>query len=236
MDTRDVVGRGGHRVGGEPGSGDRAGPGRRGDVADAGRRGRYASFMAHSTQFVIPRPTSGDIVDVIIDDHRVMEALLRDVRNASLDRDGARKALATLLVAHSEAEEEVVYPALKRKTEDVGDHEANHGEEEHAEGLVALTELFDAKGTDTKKFDDAAEKVSNYLYHHFVEEELTILNPARTELGDAQRAEIGARFLAARSRLLDEDCGDEANVRALVAKAVKDGTIESTDIPDAPAD
>lgn len=192
--------------------------------------------MAHKTEFVIPRPTSCDLIDVIIDDHRVMEALLRDIRDSTADRDGARRACAALLVAHSEAEEEKVYPTLRRKTDDVGEHEAEHGEEEHAEGLVAMLELLEAKGTDTKKFDDAAEKLSNYLYHHFVEEELTILNPARTELSDAQRADLGSAFLAARSELLDSDCGDIENVRRLVKEAVAGGTIESADIPDAPAD
>ena len=78
--------------------------------------------MAYSTEFVIPRPASGDIIDVIIQDHRVMEALLRDVRNSSADREGARQAYSALLVAHSVAEEEEVYPALRRKTSDVGEH------------------------------------------------------------------------------------------------------------------
>ncbi len=192
--------------------------------------------MAYSTEFVIPRPASGDIIDVIIQDHRVMEALLRDVRNSSADREGARQAYSALLVAHSVAEEEEVYPALRRKTSDVGEHEAEHGEEEHAEGLVALLELLEAKSTTTQKYDDAAEKASNYMYHHFVEEELTILNPARTELGDADRMKLGSAFLAARSRLLDSDCGEIENVRRLVDKAVKDGTIESKNIPDAPSD
>ncbi|WP_168582052.1 hemerythrin domain-containing protein [Gephyromycinifex aptenodytis] len=183
--------------------------------------------------FPIPRPTSGDIVDVIIDDHRTLESLLRDLRNSSLDRDAARKAFAALLIAHGEAEEEAVYPKFKRGTDQIGEHEAEHGTEEHAEGNQALLELLEAKGTDTQKYDDAAEKLSAYVYHHLVEEELTILNPAREELPEKARMEIGAAFLAARSRHLDADCGRIENVRTVVNRAQKDGLI-SEELPEKP--
>ncbi|GMA39160.1 hypothetical protein GCM10025883_12050 [Mobilicoccus caccae] len=193
-----------------------------------------ADSIGRMTRFTLPRPTSGDIIDLIIDDHRVMESLLRDVRDSSGDREAARQAYSALLVAHSVAEEEEVYPTLRTKTAQVGEHEVEHGEEEHAEGLAALLELLEAKGTDTQKYDDAAEKASNYLYHHVVEEELTILNPARSDLSDAVRADLGAKFLARRSALLDEDCGDIETVRRLVARAVKDDTIPSADLPESP--
>lgn len=185
------------------------------------------------SQFPVPRPTSGDVVDVIIDDHRALESLLRDVRNSSLDREAARKAFAALLIAHGEAEEEVVYPKLTRGTAHVGEHEAKHGTEEHAESNQALLELLEAKGTGTQKYDDAAEKLSAYVYHHLVEEELTILNPAREELSAKVRFEIGAEFLAARSRYLDADCGSIENVRTVVKQAQRDELI-SEELPEKP--
>lgn len=188
--------------------------------------------MAHETKFVIPRPTSGDVVDVIIEDHRVFEHLLRDIRDASVDREGARKAFAALMVAHSLAEETEVYPTLRHKTDEVGEHEAEHGEEEHAESLADTLALLEAKGLDTQKYADAAEAVSNSLYHHITEEELTILNPARDELTEATRAELGAKFLAERGRLLDEDCGDIEYVRKEVAKAVRKNRVDADDVPE----
>ncbi|NLT29797.1 MAG: cation-binding protein [Propionibacterium sp.] len=186
------------------------------------------------SSFSIPRPTSGDVVDVILLDHQVMESLLRDLRNDSIDREGARQAFAALFVAHGEAEEDVVYPKLKRRTRQVGEHEIEHGEEEHAEGLACLLELLEAKGIDTQKYDDAAEKMSAYYYHHIVEEELTMLNPAREEISVAVREQIGGDFLVARSKLLDDNCGRIENVRALVKQAIADGKLPDEPLPDKP--
>ena len=83
------------------------------------------------------RPTSGDVIDLILDDHRLFEALLRDLRDKSSDRDAVRRAFSALHVAHAEAEEAEVYPTLRKK-DAISDHEAEHGEEEHAEGHEAL--------------------------------------------------------------------------------------------------
>jgi hemerythrin superfamily protein len=81
------------------------------------------------TNIDLGRPIEGDVVDLILDDHRRFEALLRDLRDSSQDRDAVRHAFATLHVAHAEAEEKHVYPKLKRKNA-VDDDEADHGVEE----------------------------------------------------------------------------------------------------------
>ena len=67
------------------------------------------------TAIDLGRPVSGDVVDLILDDHRRFEALLRDLRDSTSDRDAVRRAFATLHVAHAEAEEKFVYPQLRRK-------------------------------------------------------------------------------------------------------------------------
>ncbi|HHU11284.1 MAG TPA: cation-binding protein [Intrasporangiaceae bacterium] len=178
--------------------------------------------MANST--FITRPTSGDVVELILADHRLFEDLLRECRRIDRDRAAARQALAEILVAHAEAEEKHVYPTLRRK-DAIGSHEEEHGEEEHAEITEALLEFLEAKGTDTQKYDDALEKLSAVVAHHSVEEELTILNPALTEVSGTVRAELGAAFAAGRNRLLDQGCASITQVRALLATAVDDGAI-----------
>lgn len=180
------------------------------------------------SSFVIPRPTSGDVVDLILDDHRLFESLMREMRDATADREGAREAFAAVLIAHGEAEEEKVYPSLRRK-DAIDDHEAEHGEEEHAQINQALLDLLRCRGTDTQKFDDAVEALNDVLQHHLTEEELTILNPARTEVSDAVRAELGSAFLQARSKHLDADCGSEANVAALVEQARREDVLSEDD-------
>jgi len=180
------------------------------------------------TSIDLGRPTQGDVVDLILDDHRRFEALLRDLRDSSQDRDAVRHAFAALHVAHAEAEERHVYPKLRRKRA-VGEHEVEHGEEEHAEGNAALLAVLELTGTDTQAFDDAVEELATVINHHLTEEELTILNPARDEVGPAMRAELGELFAEERNRQIDDDCGNLVNVQRIVAQAREDGLLDDED-------
>jgi hypothetical protein len=177
------------------------------------------------TTIDLGRPVSGDVIDLILDDHRLFESLLRDLRDKSLDRDAVRQAMATLHVAHAEAEEKFVYPKLRRKHA-IGEHEAEHGQEEHAEGHEALLAVLELKGTDTQAFDDAVEKLAAAVNHHLTEEELTILNPAREEVGPQVRAELGELFARERNAQVDAGCGSVDNVRRIVDQARKAGVLD----------
>src|ERR687890_2520251 len=109
-----------------------------------------------STPLDLGRPIAGDVVELILEDHRRFEGLMRQLRDSTSDRDAVRKALAALHVAHAEAEEKHVYPQLKNK-DAITAHEAEHGEEEHAEGHEAMLKVLELKGTDSQAFDDAVE-------------------------------------------------------------------------------
>ena len=177
------------------------------------------------TTIDLGRPISGDVIELILDDHRLFESLLRDLRDNSLDRDAVRQAFATLHVAHAEAEEKHVYPKLRRK-DAIGEHEAEHGQEEHAEGHEALLAVLELKGTDTQAFDDVVEKLATAVNHHLTEEELTILNPARDEVGPQVRAELGEQFARERNAQVDAGCGSVDNVRRIVEAARKTGVLD----------
>ncbi len=181
--------------------------------------------MDPSSALDLGRPVSGDVIDLILADHRRFEDLLRQLRSSESDRDAVRMAFAALHVAHAEAEERRVYPQLRRKT-DVDAEEAEHGEEEHAEGHEALLAVLECSGTDTQKFEDAVEKLAEVVNHHLTEEELTILNPARDDVGENTRAELGRAFAVERNAQIDADCGRLANVRRLVSEARKKGLLE----------
>jgi hemerythrin superfamily protein len=180
------------------------------------------------TDIDLGRPIQGDVVDLILDDHRRFETLLRDLRDSSQDRDAVRRAFAALHVAHAEAEEQYVYPKLKRRNAVDGD-EADHGVEEHAEGNEALLAVLELAGTDTEAFDDAVEELARLVNHHLTEEELTILNPAREEVGPQDRADLGEQFATERNRQIDDDCGRLENVRRIVAEARREGLLDDDD-------
>lgn len=172
------------------------------------------------------RPSSGDVLDLITDDHRLFERLLAQLRDATSDREAVRAAFADVLIGHGVAEEELVYPVLRRKAEDVGEHEVEHGEEEHAEGNQALLKVLELKGTDTQAFTDAVEELSNLIAHHIAEEELTIISPARTEVGDKVRRDLGEAWAKRRNELVDQRCGAVENVRRIVAEAEAEGKLD----------
>jgi len=178
-----------------------------------------------TTAIELGRPVAGDVVDLILEDHRRFERLLRQLRDSSEDRDAVRRAFAALHVAHAEAEEKHVYPKLRRKKA-IGEHEAEHGEEEHAEGNEALLAVLELRGTDTQAFDDAVEKLATAINHHLTEEELTILNPAREEVSEQVRADLGEQFATERNAQIDADCGRIENVRRIVARAEREGLLE----------
>jgi len=172
------------------------------------------------------RPTAGDVLDLITDDHRLFERLLAQLRDTTQDRDAVRRAFADVLIAHGEAEEELVYPVLRKKAAEVGEHEVEHGHEEHAEGNQALLRVLELKGTDTQAFSDAVEELSNLVAHHIAEEEISIISPSRESVSERVRADLGAKWAARRNELIDQGCGREENVRRIVAEAEREGLLE----------
>ena len=181
--------------------------------------------MASATPIELGRPVSGDVVELILDDHRRFETLLRQLRDSTTDRDAVRQAFSALHVAHAEAEESLVYPQL-RDQHAISEHEEHHGQEEHAEGNQALLAVLEITSTDTEEFDDAVEELARVLNHHLTEEELTILNPARESVPEDALAELGVAFAQERNHQIDTDCGRIDNVRRLVEEAEAEGLLD----------
>ncbi len=169
--------------------------------------------------------SSDDVVELILADHREFEELLRKLRNREEDRATHLSDLADLLVAHAEAEEDEVYPKLQRKAPEEAE-EIAHGEEEHADGHLALLELLDVADEDDDTFEDALEELSETLTHHLDEEERDVLNAARENVADDVRAELGRRFRARRAELLGGNPGARDAVAKLVDEAREEGLLD----------
>ena len=134
----------------------------------------------------IPRPDSGDVVELILADHRLFEDLLRELRNDQNDRDALPASSPRCWSAHGDAEESKVYPQLERK-DAIEDEEAEHGEQEHREIYEALLPLLEAPTSTTRSFSHAVHELSETLQHHLDEEERDILNPAREDVASHER-------------------------------------------------
>jgi hemerythrin-like domain-containing protein len=169
------------------------------------------------TDIEIPRPTDGDVVDLILADHRLFEDLLHFVRDKTKDRAAGRQALADVVVAHAIAEELHVYPTLERKGA-VDDEDIEHGKHEHLEGNERLLDLLAVTDVQSEDFDEAVENVTKALAHHLDEEEREILNPARTDVEDSVKRDLGKKFAAERNRQLDSGPVDTERLRRLIDK------------------
>ncbi|MFJ8050450.1 hemerythrin domain-containing protein [Streptomyces luteogriseus] len=156
-----------------------------------------------------------DVVELILQDHRRMEDLFRRMRSVEDDRAGALREFSDLLIAHAQAEEAEVYPALKRY-KNIDDEEVEHGEHEHDEGNEALLELLEVEEVGSDEWDSKLEELVEAVTHHADEEERTILNGARENVAMARREELGQAFLQERERQLKAGCGSVENVRKIV--------------------
>ncbi|MEU1101883.1 hemerythrin domain-containing protein [Streptomyces tibetensis] len=156
-----------------------------------------------------------DVVELILQDHRRMEDLFRRMRSVEDDREGALREFAGLLIAHAQAEEAKVYPALKRY-KNIDDEEVEHGEHEHDEGNEALLELLEVEEVGSEEWDSKLEELVEAVTHHADEEERTILNGARENVAMERREELGLAFLQERERRLKAGCGSVENVRKIV--------------------
>ncbi|MEU7647750.1 hemerythrin domain-containing protein [Streptomyces huasconensis] len=158
---------------------------------------------------------SKDVVELILDDHRRMEDLFREMRSVEGDRAAALREFADLLIAHALAEEAEVYPALKRYR-DIENDEVEHGVEEHEEGNEALLALLEVDEVGSDDWDEKLEKLVEAVTHHADEEERTILNGARENVAMERREELGEAFAKERAKQLQADCGSVENVRRIV--------------------
>lgn len=167
---------------------------------------------------------AGDVVELILSDHRKFEGLLRDIRDVGADRIATLGELADLLVAHAEAEEREVYPSLRWK-DAIDVEEVEHSKHEHAEGHQALLRVLEIGDPEAEGFGDAIEDLTKELAHHMDEEERTVLNPAKEEVAEEKRQDLGVAFMRERQRLLEQGCGSVENVRRLLERATEEGEI-----------
>ncbi|MBD0292381.1 MAG: hemerythrin domain-containing protein [Jiangellaceae bacterium] len=143
----------------------------------------------------------GDVVDMIMADHREVERLFD-----KLARDPGTRALnvpvlSALLVAHSRAEEAEVYP-VAREEAGAAD-EVAHSQEEHLQAEQILQRL---QATDpmSDEFETVLQELVEAVTHHVEEEEFNVLPAMRSQLADPRREQLGGAFAASREQHLGQ--------------------------------
>ncbi len=158
-----------------------------------------------------------DVVELILEDHRTMEDLLRAMRSIEADRHAALLDFADLMIAHGEAGEITVYPPLAayENTDTVDRIEA-----EHQEAVKVLLALLEVPEIGTVEWDWRLKQLAAVTSRHADEEERTLLNSACAHLTLRQRAELAVDFAATRGELLRAECGQVDTVHRMVHAAV----------------
>jgi hemerythrin superfamily protein len=141
---------------------------------------------------------STDVVDLIMQDHRELERMFDELRNNPEKRPGLVPVMATLLYAHSRAEEGEVYPAAR---EAGGSEDVEHSQKEH---LVAdeLAAKLGKADPGSSEFDHLLKELIDAVKHHLEEEEEDVLPHMRERLGADELEQLGRAFLAAREEHL----------------------------------
>lgn len=138
-----------------------------------------------------------DIVGQIESDHEAIARLVDEVGSA----EGQRRTqlfrqLVTLLVAHEVAEEEVVFPVVRKQSDELdAEAEACIAEQSEAERRLDKMERL---GPDTVEFSDEFELLRDELKLHAGHEERSIV-PALSRLAEGDRAMLASRFARARA-------------------------------------
>lgn len=158
---------------------------------------------------------TGDVVDLIMQDHREVERLFDELEKHPEKRRLLVPVLSSLLTAHSRAEEAQVYPAAKSEASE--DEDVAHGQKEHAEAEQLLAKLNNADPA-SKHFEKALSDLVEAVTHHVKEEESTILPKMRRELDEPRRRELGDAFVASRTLHLGDRPG-EATREELLTQA-----------------
>lgn len=142
-----------------------------------------------------------DAVEMLTADHRTVEQLFHQFELASTttavenQRDLAQRLVRELSV-HAAAEEQVLYPALRRHLDD-GEQLADDGIAEHAEVKQLLADL-DGAQPDDERFFPGFRRVIEVVRAHVAEEEATLLPRLRQAIGQDELYELAEALVAAK--------------------------------------
>lgn len=140
-----------------------------------------------------------DLITLVTTDHRELQRLFEMMKTDRSSRPLALPLAVAMLEAHSEAEEDRVYPAVAREAGEKA--EAEHAAEEHHEAESLGKHLLEMDW-ESEEFDQALQEWIGAVEHHMEEEENEIL-PALSEAVGAERLrELGMEFATRRAKAL----------------------------------
>jgi hemerythrin-like domain-containing protein len=152
---------------------------------------------------------TSDAVTLIKNDHRLLEDLFAQLQAGKGDRQKLVDEITARLTAHAEAEEQQVYPAIKKA--DPGEADGvDHAYTEHAQAMHLLRKVRNLTGS--PHFDEAVNAFVAAVKHHVDEEESDVLPALQRAVDAATLERLGAAFTEDRAAILRRagfDPGDD---------------------------
>lgn len=189
-------------------------------LLQAAASGQQGSITSGMWEPQAEKPKSRDVIDHLCYDHRRLESLFRAMRNKSCNREALLQEFSNLLVAHSDAEEKTIYPAVQKAEENAaagkGEQFESKVEKEHTEGLVVLQALMEEQNIQSSSWDMKLTHLVLGIAQHIDDEEQTVHNKARQLLTPQQREQLGDAFIRAREDNLAANIGSYESVKKLV--------------------
>ena len=140
-----------------------------------------------------------DAIDLLIRQHRQMEAAMKQVLEAPEESQKLAlfSAVADELTTHIESEEQVFYPAVREKrTEDI----LLESLEEHLSLKRLLADLLALEPSE-QTFEPKFKVLKEQAEHHHKEEEENLFPKVRKLLDHAQREALGREMLDVQNKL-----------------------------------
>jgi hemerythrin superfamily protein len=162
-----------------------------------------------------------DVVTSIKNDHRLLEGLFAQLQAGKGDRAALVTEVAARLTAHSRAEEEEVYPAIKNVARDK-QRDVDHAYEEHQEAEHLLRKVENLIGS--PHFDEALEEFVAAVKHHVEEEESQVLPALEKAVDAGALRRLGETFEQSRAEELRRAGYDEPGDADAIAPDLHNAT------------
>ncbi|MEU8424211.1 hemerythrin domain-containing protein [Micromonospora sp. NPDC048835] len=144
-----------------------------------------------------PTVDDHDVVDILLSDHRQIEAVLVELATRQGDHEHRRRLADVViaeLVRHSVAEEAYVYPIAREVLPD-GHEIADREIAEHADVERTMKELEAADPADPR-FDELLARLTSTVRDHVTEEERELFPRLRAATAREELVEVAARVTA----------------------------------------
>lgn len=143
------------------------------------------------------------VVTLIKEDHRKVEAVFKKLESAEpAEIPALLQQVAELLIPHSKAEEQVVYPAIKSEVP-AEESDVDDGLAEHQHVEETLKQLL-ASDPEAPGVDGLIAAMIGEVRHHVEEEEQQILPAFAEAATNQQLGDLGQQFTDAKERAAAE--------------------------------